>query len=260
MKRHLIHVIAVAAGLALIAATAASGSLGTREEVCAGVLCVGDNGGISPTKLPRHGSAPITARIIGEIGTRDGSHPPALQQLEADVERTIKVDSVGLPTCAAKQLQASSSATARKVCGDAIVGSGEAEVEVAFPEQKPFRSTGPLLLFNGGTHGRTTNVLLHAYVDVPAPTAVVVKATVTRINRGRFGLHLEAHIPKIAGGAGSATAFDIKIGRRYTYKGRKKSFLSASCPTGHWATRGNLLFDDQTRLNFTHVFSCTPTD
>lgn len=259
MKRHLIHVIAVAAGLALIYATAASGSLGTREEKCAGVLCVGDNGGIFPTKLPRHGSAPITARIIGEIDTRDGSHPPALQQLEADIERTIKVDAVGLPICKADQLQATSSATAKKVCSDAILGSGTAEVEVAFPEQKPFSSTGPLLLFNAGTHGRTTNVLLHAYVDVPAPTAIVVKATVTRINRGRFGLHLEAHIPKIAGGAGSATSFDIKIGRRYAYKGRKKSFLSASCPTGHWATRGNLLFSDQTRLDFTHVFRCTPT-
>src|SRR4051812_7528056 len=258
MKRHLIHLIAVAAGLALISATAASGSLGTREEVCGGVLCVGDNGGIFPTKLPKHGSAPVTARIIGEIGTRDGSHPPALQQLEADVERTIKVDSVGLPTCKESQLEATSSATAKKICGDAIVGSGTAEVEVAFPEQKPFRSTGPLLLFNGGVHGGTTTVFLHAYVDVPAPTAVIVRATVTRIHKGRFGLRLKAHIPVVAGGAGSATAFEIKIGRRYTYRGRKKSFLRASCPTGSWATKGNLLFSDQTRLGFTHVFTCTP--
>src|SRR3954454_6544660 len=258
MKRHLIHLIAVAAGLALISATAASGSLGSRQEHCVAVLCVGDNGGISPTKLPKHGSAPVTARIDGEVITRDGSHPPALQQLEAEIERTIKVDAVGLPTCQAKQLQATSSATAKKVCGEAIVGSGTAEVEVAFPEQKPFRSTGPLVLFNGGVHGRTTTVLLHAYVDVPAPTAVIVRATVTRIHKGRFGLRLKAHISKVAGGAGSATAFDLKIGRRYTYKGRKKSFLSASCPTGAWATKGNLLFSDQTRLGFTHIFTCTP--
>jgi len=101
-------------------------------------------------------------------------------------------------------------------------------------------------------------VLLHAYVNVPAPTAVIVRAEVTRIHHGRYGLRLEAHIPKIAGGAGSATAFDLKIGRRYAYKGRKKSFLTASCPTGAWATRGNLLFSDQTRLGFTHIFSCTP--
>jgi hypothetical protein len=257
MKRKLICITAVAAALAVTAGVAA-GDRGTFQETCVDVLCVGDNGGISPTKLPKHGSAPVTARIEGEVKTRDGSHPAALQDLEADVDRTIEVDAVGLPTCRENQLEASSSATAKKVCGDAIVGSGTAEVEVAFPEQKPFRSTGPLLLFNGGVRGATTTVFLHAYVDVPAPTAVIVRATVTRIHEGRFGLRLKAHIPVVAGGAGSATAFDLKIGRRYSYKGRKKSFLSASCPTGSWATKGNLLFSDQTRLGFTHVFTCTP--
>ncbi|HEX5593786.1 MAG TPA: hypothetical protein VFX35_10610 [Solirubrobacterales bacterium] len=257
MKRKLIFIAAVAAALAAITASVAAGDRGTRQEHCAGVLCVGDNGGISPTKLPKHGGAPVTARIIGEIGTRDGSHPPALQDLEADVDQTIEVDAVGLPTCKEKQLQASSSAAAKKACGDAIVGTGTTEVEVAFPEQRPFRATGPLLLFNGGVHGATTTVFLHAYVDVPAPTAVVVRATVTRIHKGRFGLRLKAHIPEIAGGAGSATAFDLKIGRRYASKGRKKSFLTASCPTGSWATKGNLRFSDRTRLGFTHVFSCT---
>lgn len=259
MKGKLICIVAVAAALATIASGVATGDRGTRQEHCLGVLCVGDDGGISPTELPKHGRAPVTARIDGEIGTRDGSHPPALQEVQADIDHTIEVDSVGLPTCRKSQLEATSSATAKKVCGDAIVGSGTAEVEVAFPEQAPFRSTGPLLLFNGGVHGATTTVFLHAYVDVPAPTAVIVPATVTRIHKGRFGLRLQAHVPEIAGGAGSATAFDIRIGRRYTYKGRKKSFLSAGCPTGSWATKGTVLFDDQTRIGFTHVFTCTPS-
>jgi hypothetical protein len=258
MKRTLVCIVAVAVGVAAVVASAVAGNFENRKEHCVGVLCVGDNGGLSPTKLPKHGGAPATARIIGDIATNDGSHPPALQQLEAEIDKTIKVDAVGLPTCSAKQLQASSSATAKKVCGDALIGSGSAEVEVAFPEQKPFRSTGPLLLFNNGVHGGTTSVLLHAYVNVPAPTAVIVRAKVKRIDHGRYGLHLEAHIPKIAGGAGSATAFDLRIGRRYTYKGQRKSFLTASCPTGSWATRGNLLFSDQTRIGFTHVFTCTP--
>ncbi|MGN6558088.1 MAG: hypothetical protein ACTHLH_08780 [Solirubrobacterales bacterium] len=259
MKRNLIYVIALAAGLALVFAAVALGNLGQRKEECAGVLCVGDNGGISPSRLPRHGKAPITARIIGEIGTRDGSHPPALQTLSAEISKTIAVDTVGLPTCSFGQLTATSTAAAKRACGDAIVGSGSAEVEVAFPEQKPFSSTGPLVLFNGGTHGRTTRFLLHAYVDVPAPTAVVVKATVTRIHDGPFGLRLQAQVPKIAGGYGSATKFDLKMGRRFTYKGRKKSFLVAGCPAGRWGTKGRLRFADATVLNFSHTFPCTPT-
>lgn len=258
MKRKLIQIAMAAAALALIAASGAVGDSGTRQEHCVGALCVGDDGGISPTKLPRHGGAPVTARIDGEVATRDGSHPAALQDLEAEIDHTIVVDAVGLPTCSERQLEATSSAAAKKICGDAIVGSGSAEVEVAFPEQAPFRSTGPLLLFNGGVHGATTTVFLHAYVDVPAPTAVIVRATVTRIHRGRYGLRLKAHVPEVAGGAGSATAFDLKIGRRYTYEGRRKSFLTASCPTGSWATKGSLLFSDRTRIGFTHIFTCSP--
>lgn len=129
---------------------------------------------------------------------------------------------------------------------------------MAFPEQAPFSSTGPLLLFNGGVRGKTTTVFLHAYVNVPAPTAIVTKATVTRIHHGRFGLQIAARIPKIAGGAGSATKFELKIGRRFTYEGKKESFLTAGCPTGSWVTRGHVAFSDGTQLGLTHVFPCTP--
>lgn len=245
----------VAAGFALVFAVAAFGS---RKVECIGNLCVGDDGGISPSKLPKHGSAPITARLVGEIGTRDGSHPPALRSVELDVDRTIGIDAVGLPICKARQIEARDTAAARSACGGAMVGSGQAEVEVAFPEQAPFSASGPVVLFNGGVHGPTTLVLAHAYVDVPAPTAVVTRATVTRIHRGRFGLHVAAQIPRIAGGAGSVTKVELKVGRRFTYKGQKASFLVASCPTGSWVTRGNVLFDDKTELGLTHVFPCTP--
>jgi hypothetical protein len=67
---------------------------------------------------------------------------------------------------------------------------------------------------------------------------------------------VEAQVPRIAGGAGSVTKFELKIGRKYTYKGKKKSFLVASCPTGSWVTKGNVLFEDQTKLGLTHVFPC----
>ncbi len=255
MRRILLYVTGLAAGLALVFATAASGS---RQEECAGNICIVDNGGIFPAKLPKRGRAPVTAHIFGEIRTRDGAHPPALQTLELDVDKTIGIDAVGLPTCKKGQIDVRSSAEAKRVCRSAIVGSGSAEVEVAFPEQPPFRSTGPLILFNAGVHGGTTSVLLHAYVDVPAPTAIVVPATVTRIHRGRFGLHIAAKVPRIAGGAGSPTKFELKIGRRFTYQGRRKSFLTASCPSGHWVTEGHVQFSDGTQTGLTHVFPCTP--
>lgn len=252
---------AAAAGLALIfAATAFADLSGNEKTQCVGNLCVTDDGGIAPSKLPKRGKAPVTARLNAEIETRDGTHPPPLQTLELEIEKTIAIDAVGLPTCRAAQLKSRNTAAARRACGSAIVGSGSAEVDVEFPEQKPFRSTGPIVLFNGGVRGRTTSLLLHAYVNVPAPTAIVTEATVTRVNRGRFGLYMAAEIPKIAGGSGSVTMFDLRVGRKFTYRGEKKSFLMAGCPTGTWLTKGKALFGDGTRFSITHPFSCTPEE
>lgn len=255
MSTNLVRVGALAVVLALALAGAA---LASREVVRVGNLYLVDNGGISPSTLPRHESAPITARLEGQIGTDDHSHPPALRSIDVEVDRTIGIDALGLPICRASQIEVRTSAAARAACRDAIVGTGRAEVEVAFPEQLPFSAVGPVTLFNGGVHGPATTVLVHAYVAVPAPTAIVTKATVTRIDSGRFGLRIEARIPRIAGGSGSVTKFKLKVGRRFTYRGREKSFLVASCPTGSWATQGNVLFADGTTMGVVHVFPCVP--
>jgi hypothetical protein len=251
-----ILVVAIATVVALVCAAAA---LAAREVVCANNLCLADNGGIFPSKLPRHGSVPVTARLAGEVRTLDGSHPPAARTLSIDIDRTIQLDAVGLPVCRKGQIETTNTAMARSACASAMVGSGEAEVEVAFPEQNPFSSKGKVLLFNGGVHGNTTTVLLHAYVAIPAPTAIVVTARVTRIHRGRFGLHILAQIPKIAGGSGSVTNFHLTVGRRFSYKGRRESLLTAGCPTGNYVTEGEVLFSGGTEVGVHHVFPCIPT-
>ena len=71
-------------------------------------------------------------------------------------------------------------------------------------------------------------------------------------------MRIRVRIPKIAGGAGSVTEFDLEVGRRYTYEGKKKSFLVAGCPTGIWMAKGHASFEDGTRLAISHPFPCTP--
>ena len=155
MNRKPILLVALVALLALILAAVAFGSP-NRKIWCAGNICVADDGGISPETLPRHGKAPVTARLNAEISTRDGSHPPPFKSMDLKIDKTVSLDAEGLPVCRAGQISASTTATVKQVCDDAIVGSGKAEVEVAFPEQAPFRSTGPLVLFNGGVKGPVT--------------------------------------------------------------------------------------------------------
>lgn len=256
MRKKPLRLAVLTLAFALIATTATA--LAGREVVRSGNLVLSDNGGLSPLKLPKRGTAPATARLEAEIGTLDGSQPPALRTIDLEVAKNVQVDAAGLPVCRMSQITATTSATAKQTCGEALLGSGTAEVEVAFPEQAPFSSTGPLLLFNAGVHGATTKVLLHAYVDVPAPTAIVVIADITRIDRGAYGLEITATIPRIAGGAGSVTKFQLDVGRKFTYKGQPKSFLTAGCPSGHWSARGEAGFSDGTKLQVLHVFPCTP--
>jgi hypothetical protein len=255
MKKHLVRVIAVGVGLALMIVASA---FAKPHVIRAGNLFLKDDGGIFPSKLPRHSQMPISARIDAEIGTTDGSHPPAVRDLNIDFDKSIQVNARGLPVCRQAQLTARSTENAKKACPDAIVGSGEGEVEVAFPEQAPFAATGPIVFFNGGVHGGTTLLFVHTYVSVPAPTAVIVPVKLTRIHRGHYGIHTVAQIPVIAGGAGSVLAFKITIDRKFTYKGKKESYLTASCPTGHYYTEGNILFADGVTLQGTHILPCSP--
>jgi hypothetical protein len=256
MGRNTLRAIASGIALALILTGSA---LAKREVVHVGNLFLADNGGITPSKLPRHRQEPITAHIHGEIGTTDGSHPPAVKTITLDLDKTIQVNARGLPVCSQARLEARPTVAAKKACPDSIVGSGEGQVEVAFPEQRPLTARGPIVLFNGGVHGGATILFIHTYVAIPAPTAVVVRITISRIHRGRFGLRAIAEIPRIAGGAGSATKFDLTIHRRFSYKGRTESYLTASCPTGSYYTEGEVLFSDGTTMGLRHILPCTPT-
>ena len=255
MRKQLVRITVAATGLTLFVAATA---LAKPEVVRVGTLFLRDNGGIAPTKLPRHEPAPISANLNGQIGTTDGSHPPAIRSVDLDFDKTIQVNARGLPVCAESQLVARSTAAAKNACADAVIGSGKGEVEVAFPEQQPFSATGPIVLFNGGVHGGTTLILIHTYVAVPAPTAVIATAKLTSIHRGHYGTHVVAEIPSIAGGFGSVTKFTLKIKRNFTYKGKRQSYLTASCPTGHYYTEGEVGFADGTTLAITHVLPCSP--
>jgi hypothetical protein len=255
MGRKLLRSIVVFAALALLVA---AGAFAKSHTIRAGNLFLTDDGGISPSRLPKGSQAPISAHIDAKIGMTDRSHPPAVETLNIDFDKTIRIDAKGLPACKKNQLEARTTAAAKKACPDAIVGSGEGVVEVAFPESTPFSAKGPIVLFNGGVQGGTTTLLAHAYVAVPAPTAVVATVKISRIHRGHYGIHTVTQVPVIAGGAGSVTQVRLSIDRRFTYQGKKESYLTASCPTGRYYTEGKILFADGALLQGVHVLPCTP--
>jgi hypothetical protein len=247
--------------VALLALAVGGVALAKKEKpfvVTVGNLRLTANGTFAPKRLPKSQFAPIMLNLSGKIETLDHSHPPAIQEVIVETDKNGAINAKGLPVCTSGKLQAQTTAKARAICKSAIVGEGTTSVEVAFPEQRPFVIKSELLVFNGGVSGGKTKVFVHAYLSSPVSAAVVVPVTVSKIHHGRYGLKTVAKVPKIAGGYGSPLSFSLKVGRKFTYKGKKQSYLLAKCPDGHLQAKGVGIFSGNLRLAGSLVRSCTP--
>ena len=256
MRKRLSWALALAAVIAVGAAGAAVAEKPTI--VTAGNLVVKLNGGVTPKALPKNAFAPITLNLSAALSTKDGSHPPAVKFFEAEFDKNGTIDAVGLPACKQGQLEARTTKAAEQACKSSIVGKGSAEAEVQFAESAPFKAKGPLVVFNGGKKGNTTTLFVHVYANVPAPTAFITPVKVTKISNGKFGNKVVGTIPVIAGGAGSTIKFNVTNHKIFTYKGKKKSYLVAKCPTGRFFAQGAVKFSDGTRLKGSVIRPCTP--
>lgn len=244
------------AGVAVVATAGIALADGGATIVRAGNMVLEIDGGVSPRALPAERFAPLKVHGGGKLTTIDGSHPPALEEAILDTDKDVRVDVRGLPRCRIGQLRAVATKQAKAVCGGALVGQGRATVEVAFPEQTAFKATGPLLLFNGGERKGAITVLAYAYLSVPAPTAVIATAKLTRVDKGPYGLHVVVDVPRIAGGAGSVVEANIEMSRLYGFKGRRQTFLSGRCRDKRIQARGAFAYSDGTLLSGGLVRTC----
>lgn len=258
MRKYLMLTMALAGLIAVsVAGIASAGN--KPEKVVAGNLEFTFNGGFSPTKLPKKKLAPIALSASGKIRTLNGEHPPALKEVIVETDKNGAVTTTGFPTCTSGKLQSQDTKHAEAICKSAIIGKGTTNVEVKFPEQNPIPVSSKLIVFNGGTKGGVTTFFIHAYITVPTPAAIVTTVKIKKIHKGRYGLLSVASIPKIAGGSGSVTSFSLTINKKYTYKGKKMSVLSAKCPDGKLQAHATSVFADGTKAAATIVRTCTGT-
>lgn len=239
----------------LVGGIAQAGNKPTTVEV--GNLQFTFNGGFSPTKLPKDKLAPISLSASGLIEAKDGTHPPALKEVLLETDKNGAVNVTGLPVCRSGQLQSRDTAAAEKVCKGSIIGRGKTEVEVALPEQKPIPVKSDLLVFNGGKKGGVTTFYIHAFFTAPVTGAIVTTVKIKKIHKGRYGLLSVSSIPKIAGGNGSVKSFNLVIDKRYTYKGKKVSVLSAKCADGKLQAHATAIFSDGLKAGADIIRTCT---
>ncbi|HET6998154.1 MAG TPA: hypothetical protein VFI03_06140 [Solirubrobacterales bacterium] len=241
---------------ALIALTVAGVAVAAKDTVVrAGTLVVTIDGssGVSPKALSKSKYTPIAFTAAGSVATTDGKQPPPLKEVLLDAKNSA-VNVKGYPTCTSGQLQSRDTQAVEAACKSAIIGKGSSTISVVFPEQAPIPGQAPLLVFNGGTSGGTTTFFIHAYLTQPITTAVV---TTVKIKKAGSGLKTVTTIPKIAGGSGSVTKFSLKIDKKFTYKGKKVSVLSAKCVGGKITADVTAKFYDGSALSADVLRTCT---
>jgi hypothetical protein len=252
MRKYLMLTMALGALL-----TVSLAGISTAETVTVGNLKFTADGGFSPKTLPKKTLAPIALTAEGKIETLDGTHPPALREVLLETDKNGAINVKGYPICKSGQLQSQNTKNAKAICRKAIIGEGKTAFEILFEESKPVKVKSDLIVFNGGFKGGTTTLFIHAYITVPVPAAVVTTVKIKKINKGRYGLYSVAKIPKIAGGSGSVTSFKLKVDKKFTYRGKKVSVLTAKCPDGKLQAHATGIFEDGTRASTEFIRTCT---
>ena len=203
-----------------------------------GTLIVSLGGRLSPLALPRAHAAAVAVDLEGSLWTADGSRLPRVTRVEFGLPQQAVLSTDGLPTCTRRKLLVTSSVDALKACQDALVGRGHVNLTVQVPGQDPFAVHTRLLAFNAQVGARRA-VLLHVFTARP-PLAVVLPFVYGH-GSGRFARTLSADLP-VLGEWARVAEFKMALSRRYAYRGRRRSYLSASCPIPKRLTAGFFSF------------------
>jgi hypothetical protein len=258
MKARRMRIGAVAVAIAVLGLTAA---LAQAELTARGDLFVKFSGGIAPGALPRDARAPITVSVAGTVRTLSGKRPPALRGISIAINQGGRLDAHGLPRCRRAQIEPSSTAEALARCGPALVGGGSYDAEVAFPEQSAFPSHGQILAFNAIVDGKRA-ILAHVYGAEPIPITRIVVFHVHETG-GTYGTILTGFLPASLNRWGYLKRISLSLHRNFTYRGQRRSYLSAACdaPAGFpGATfpfaQASMTFADGRTLSSTLTRSC----
>ena len=224
MSARAARLLIAAAALLLCASIPASAELSKEGD-----LVVSFDGGLSPTRLPRKTVVPVAVRVAGNVKSATGNDAalPQLRTISVAINRQGRLFDRGLPTCQVKTIQPATEDGARAICGRALVGSGHVTVQVRLPGQPVFSLKAKLLAFNGPTKHGHKLILAQAYVRDP-PGAFVLTFRLSR-HRGVFGTVMSTTLPPTAQHWAYITHFDMTLHRTYTYRGARRSYVSAAC-------------------------------
>jgi hypothetical protein len=211
---------------ALLLALCLTGS--SQAEIAQeGNLRASFDGQMTPKRLPRHTPAPVAVRVAGDFKALAGTSLPQLRTISIAINSAGVLDDAGLPICRVESIEPATETAAHRICGRAIVGSGHVSLEIHLENQSPFSVEGHLLAFNGPIKRGRKLILAQVYARDP-PGAFVLTFKLKK-RPGVFGTVMSTSLPPSARGWAYLTHFDMTLNRRYRYRGKSHSYVSAAC-------------------------------
>jgi hypothetical protein len=258
MRRRLTLTLALAVGVAsAVVASTALAKFGPTQ--------VGPDGNtqaidvqLSPKKLSKSTPTPATLKVTTKTTSTTSANgvPSPAVRAAVDFDRNTRLFTKGVPTCSADRLQNVSTDAAVAACGKARIGGGKATALITVGSQV-FTQNQTITAFNGVPQGGKPSVLLHTYGTAPVQVTLVLNGTISGYNKQGYGPRLDINIPLIAGGTGALTDFQATIRKNFTYKGKRRSFVTAMCRKSPLKARGAFTFKDGVTLTATSTHTCT---
>ena len=122
----------------------------------------------------------ITLSARSTIATADGTHLPALEELDPRVRQAHRRLHQGPADLHIGQLRNTVTQQAKSICGDALVGNGKAGRRNRIPRTGTLLSAGAAADLQRRAEGGHPVLIFHAYAYVPAPTTFVTTAVLGR--------------------------------------------------------------------------------
>jgi hypothetical protein len=194
-------------------------TLAHAETKILGNLALSVQAKLSPKKLPRETSAPIAVEVGWQVQSTDPAlKPPSLKSVKIEINRAGILDPTGLPDCPYPQIQPAS--TQRALAFSALVG---------LEGQESYVSKGKMLVFKGTKAGKPV-LYGQIYTAYPFAASFVIVFKVSKEHKGTYATTLSANLPANLRAWGNLTEVKMRLARNYTYKGQRRSLLSAGCP------------------------------
>jgi hypothetical protein len=220
MRKHLLWALGLVLALTCVGVASAAPNTQTIDTK------------VTPKKLPASGAGGPIKLVVDVASTNSGNSfgvPNPTTRARVDFDKDVKYQQKGFPTCDTSQFtSATTTDQAKSDCGDALIGSGGAAIEVPTATgAPPLQVAATVTVFNSKAKGIT----LFTYNPLSGATLLPGKIKNSDAG-GPYGLMLDVTVPPLAGGTAVIQQFDATVKKTYNSGGKKRSILSSTCKDG----------------------------